>query len=65
MHNQESELGKGVQGAKPPAGARGDPASFPFPKGSVDSALSVFGTNELKCESCIIGYKYMSHHVLW
>src|SRR6266571_1482135 len=30
----------GVQGALPPAGARGDPASFPFPKRSVDSALA-------------------------
>jgi hypothetical protein len=29
----------GVQGAKPPAGVRGVPASFPFPKKCVDSAL--------------------------
>ncbi len=41
MHNQESKLGKGVQGAKPPAGARGVPASFPFPKKGVDSALAI------------------------
>jgi len=32
VQKQESGLEMGVQGAKPPAGERGVPASFPFPK---------------------------------
>ena len=32
-------LGKGVQGAKPPAGARGAPAFSPFPKRWGDDTL--------------------------
>lgn len=32
MQKQEKDQGMGVQGALPPAGARGVPASFPFPK---------------------------------
>jgi len=32
VQKHESESGMGVQGALPPAGARGVPASFPFPK---------------------------------
>ncbi len=35
VQKQGNASGKGVQGALPPAGARGDPASFPFPKRSV------------------------------
>jgi hypothetical protein len=49
VQKQESELGKGASkpgglaaGAKPPAGARGVPASFPFPKKGVDSALGKY-----------------------
>ncbi len=32
VQKQDSASGKGVQGAKPPAGERGVPASFLFPK---------------------------------
>jgi len=43
MHNQERYSGMGVQGAAPPAGVRGVPATFPFPKAGIISLLMLIG----------------------